>query len=141
MAQMDGIAQHNKEQNDAKKARMRAFANAVIEEYRRGSIDKGLWAIAEEQGIALGTLNRWQTDPDFAEIAEEVRLARKMTVSHKIDRAIYHGEGLQWVAVLLGVLNRIDPVKHEVEHSGQVAHIQIVMDPALTGETVLSTEN
>lgn len=131
---------HNAEQKEEKKARMRAFANAIIDEYRQGNVEKGMWRIAEEQGISLGTLNRWHSDPDFQEVAGEVRLARKMTVEQKINRAIYSGEGLQWVAVLLGVLNRIDPQKTELEHSGSIGHVTIV-SRVREEDTVLSTQN
>ena len=134
MGQFDGMEKHNAEQKEAKKARMRLFADSVIDEYRKKQIVKGVWAIAEELGLTLGTLNRWSSDPDWQEIARELRLARILTLEEKSDRAIVNGEERQWIAVYLGLLNRLDPVKQNVEHSGQVATVHLVTNVRIREE-------
>lgn len=139
MAQRDGIERHNQEQREAKRVRMRSFADSVIDEYRQKKIVKGVWAIAEELGISLGTLNRWASDPDWHDIAKELKLARVLTLEEKSDRAIVNGEERQWIAVYLGLLNRLDPVKQNVEHTGQISQIHLVS--RVREEPVLSTDN
>jgi hypothetical protein len=122
--QMAGTVKTNAESKLVKIQRMRTFAESVIDEFRQGNIDKGVWKLAEEQGISLGTLSRWTSDPDWTTIAAEMKLARLLTLEHKVNRAIVNGVGVQLLSNLLGIWNRLDPQAQQV--NGVMTHVSIV---------------
>lgn len=101
----------NTEHREQKLARQKQFLADMIEQLTtdNGKGYKGILPTLKTLDIPLGTFLRWQSDPDFEELQQELSLTNRLAVRDHVWRAILTGVGQATVSSALGVLARIDP--------------------------------
>jgi hypothetical protein len=132
----------NDARRDEKQMRQRAFADAMIEQYKGEREYLGVFKTLKELGIPWGTYCTWlgSGDEDWARENERVKIARRFAFGNLVERAIIgDGEGLNRVAYAQGMLNRLDPdLRDRIEHSGNIGNVTLAVDGGLGSPPIVS---
>lgn len=124
---IQNLIDNRKSERDAKIARQKLFVDDLIAQFDGTKPFEGIIPTLKRQSIPVGTLNGWQSDADFTKIWSDYKDIRRLRMNDRLFKAIESGEGMNVVAYVMGILNRLDP-----EFSEKLAHSGIGQISAVT---------